>query len=99
MRGVLLRVFSVRKRVGCLGGGPRPLAAPLPSPWNPLFISPWEGEGEWLAGEGMVVVGGGCCGHGETVVVGGGTSAMGVVGAVREPPLRVGRRERGWVLR
>ena len=37
-----------------------------------------------------------------TVVVGGGVSAMGVgwgvVGAVREPPLRVGRSERGWFL-
>ena len=26
-------------------GGPRPLAARLPSPWDPLLISPWEGEG------------------------------------------------------
>ena len=25
--------------------GPRPLAAGLPSPWDPLLISPWEGEG------------------------------------------------------
>ncbi len=57
MRSLLLRVFLVRKRVGCLGGG-RPLAALLPSPWNPLFISPWEGEGNgsrervgcWLRG-------------------------------------------------
>ena len=32
------------------------------------------------------------------VVVGEGTSAMGVVGAVREPPLRVGLRERGRVV-
>ena len=51
MRGVLLRVFSVRKRVGCLGGV-RPLAALLPSPWDPLLISPLGGGGEWLAGEG-----------------------------------------------
>ena len=53
MRGVLLRVFSVRKRVGCLGGG-RPLAARLPSP-DPLLT---EGEGV-LAGEGTC-----CCGRG-----------------------------------
>ena len=30
---------------GCLGGS-RPLAALLPSPWDPLLISPWEGEGD-----------------------------------------------------
>ena len=57
MRGVLLRVFSVRKRVGCLGGG-RPLAAPLPSPWNPLFISPWEGEGDGSRERGRLLVAG-----------------------------------------
>ena len=32
------------------------------------------------------------------VVVGEGASVMGVVGAVREPPLRVGLRERGRVV-
>ena len=52
-----------------------------------------RGRGDGCCGRGY------CCGDGETVVVGGGTSAMGEVGAVREPPLRVGRRERGWVLR
>ena len=30
---------------GCFGGG-RPLAALLPSPWDPLLISAWEGEGD-----------------------------------------------------
>ena len=30
---------------GGLGGSPRPMAARLPSPWDPLLISPWEGEG------------------------------------------------------
>ena len=52
-----------------------------------------RGRGDVLLWEGVVAV------MGESVVLGGGTSAMGVVGAVREPPLRVGRRERGWVLR
>ena len=44
------------------GWGPRPLAARLPSPWDPLLISPWEGEGRWLAGEGTR-----CCGRGVAV--------------------------------
>ena len=51
-----------------------------------------RGRGDVLLWEGVVAV------MGEVVVLGGGTSAMGVVGAVREPPLRVGRRERGWVV-
>ena len=67
--------------VGGLGGGPGPMAARLPSPWDPLLISPWEGEGNGSRERGHVVVG-------------EGTSAMWVVGAVREPPLRVGLRER-----
>ena len=45
MRGVLLRVFSVRKRVGCLGGGSAPWPPGCPHPENPLLISPSEGEG------------------------------------------------------
>ena len=32
------------------------MAASLPSPWDPLLISPSGGGGEWLAGEGTVVV-------------------------------------------
>ena len=41
-----------------------PLAAPLPSPWDPLLISPWEGEGDgsrergWLLWEGVAAVNG-----------------------------------------
>ena len=62
----------------------------------PLNFPLGGGVGRWLAGEGTC-----CCGEGvafavmqgESVVLGGGTSAMGVVGAVREPPLRVGRRD------
>ena len=73
----------------------RPVALTLGPPLN----LPLGGGGEWLAGEGTVVVGEGASVMGESVVLGGGTSAMGVVGAVREPSLRVGRRERGWVLR
>ena len=38
-------------------------------------------------------------GRGDVLLWEGVVAAMGVVGAVREPPLRVGRRERGWVLR
>ena len=76
MRSLLLRVFSVKKRVGCLGGG-RPLAALLPSPWNPFFISPWEGEGDGSRERGRLLVVGGTALNGETVVVGGGTSAIG----------------------
>ena len=37
----------------------RPLAARLPSPWDPLLISPWEGEGNGSRERGHVVVGGG----------------------------------------
>ena len=44
---------------GGLGGGPRPMAARLPSPWDPLLISPWEGEGNGSRERGHVVVGGG----------------------------------------
>ena len=40
-------------------GGPRPMAARLPSPWDPLLISPWEGEGNGSRERGHVVVGGG----------------------------------------
>ena len=61
------------------------MAARLPSPWDPLLISPWEGEGNGSRERGHVVVG-------------EGASVMGVVGAVREPPLRVGLRERGRVV-
>ena len=38
---------------------PHPMAARLPSPWDPLLISPSGGGGEWLAGEGIR-----CCGRG-----------------------------------
>ena len=51
-----------------------------------------RGRGDVLLWEGVVAV------MGVVVVLGGGTSAMGVVGAVREPRLRVGRRQRGWVV-
>ena len=40
-------------------GGLRPMAARLPSPWDPLLISPWEGEGNGSRERGHVVVGGG----------------------------------------
>ena len=49
---------------GGLGGGSRPLAAPLPSPWDPLLISPSDGGGRggsrtaptgWAKGEGVGV--------------------------------------------
>ena len=65
--------------VGCgLGGGPLRYG---PSPWDPLLISPWEGEGNGSRERGHVV---GCWGTSATGV------GWGVVGAVREPPLRVG---------
>ena len=50
-----------------------------------------RGDGCWLRGY-RGEWGDGCCGRGYFC-------DWGVVGAVREPPLRVGRRERGWVLR
>ena len=40
-------------------GGPRPLAARLPSPWDPLLISPWEGEGDGSRARGRLLVAGG----------------------------------------
>ena len=47
---------------GGLGGSPRPMAARLPSPWDPLLISPCDGGGRggsrtaptgWAKGEGV----------------------------------------------
>ena len=32
--------------LGRLFGGWPPLGRPVPSPWDPLLISPWEGEGD-----------------------------------------------------
>ena len=49
-------------------GGPRPLAARLPSPWDPLLISPWEGEGDGSRTRGHVVVGEGVAVKGVLVV-------------------------------
>ena len=74
--GVVAVIKGVVVWVGAAPHG-RPVALTLGPPLN----LPLGGGGEWLAGEG-------------TVVVGEGASVMGVVGAVREPPLRVGLRER-----
>ena len=54
----LLWVFSVKKRL-VVWVEPHPMAARLPSPWDPLLSLPLGGGGRWLAGEGTVVVGGG----------------------------------------
>ena len=59
MRVLWEGVVAVIEGVGGLGGGPRPMAARLPSPWDPLLISPWEGEGNGSRERGHVVVGGG----------------------------------------
>ena len=59
----LLRVFSVKKRL-VVWVEPHPMAARLPSPWDPLLVSPWEGEGDGSRERGHVVVFWGCCGDG-----------------------------------
>ena len=53
---------------GGLVGGPAP---PRALTLDPLSISPWEGEGEKFAGEGMIVVD-----DGVAAVMGGGGVAM-----------------------
>ena len=63
MMGCFRRGYCGDGGGGGLGGG-RPLAALLPSPWDPLLISPWEGEGDGSRERGRVVAGRGCCGDG-----------------------------------
>ncbi len=36
---------GVWRERGWLLAGPCPMATRMPSPWDPLLISPWEGEG------------------------------------------------------
>ena len=71
---------------GGLGGLSAPWPPRCPHPGPPFLISPWEGRGM-------------ARGRGDVLLWEGVLLRWGVVGAVREPPLRVGRRERGWVLR
>ena len=99
MRSLLLRVFLVKKRVGGWVGGSAPWPPCCPHPGTPSLSPPGRGremargrgDGCWLRGY-RGEWGDGCCGRGYFC-------DWGVVGAVREPPLRVGRRERGWLLR
>ena len=56
MMGCFRRGYCGDGGGGCFGGG-RPLVALLPSPWDPLLISPWEGEGDGSRERGRVVVG------------------------------------------
>ena len=68
MMGCFRRGYCGDVGGGCFGGS-RPLAALLPSPWDPLLISPWEGEGDGSRERGRVVggrgdfcdEGDGCC--------------------------------------
>ena len=53
---VVKGVFGEEK--GWLFGWWPPLGRPLPSPWNPLFISPWEGEGDGSRERGRLLVAG-----------------------------------------
>ena len=45
MMGCFRRGYCRDDGGGCFGDS-RPLAALLSSPWDPLLISPWEGEGD-----------------------------------------------------
>ena len=37
----------------------RPIAARLPSPWDPLLVSPWEGDGDGSRERGRLLCFGG----------------------------------------
>ena len=76
MRSLLLRVFLVKKRVGGWVGGSAPWPPCCPHPGTPS-PSPWEGEGDGSRERGRLLVAGVPRLNGETVVVGGGTSAIG----------------------
>ena len=69
MMGCFRRGYCGDVGGGCLGGG-RPLAALLPSPWDPLLISPWEGEGDGSRERGRLLWEDGCCGRGGVAVMG-----------------------------